>query len=68
MQLAGDALAGAPLAGSAPQAASAAPPATVNYSGQILVLEARSTSLMLEARDYSVVVPDRDILVVVTYE
>jgi hypothetical protein len=67
MQIAGDVLAGAPLAGSAPQAA-AAVAATTNYSGQILVLEARSTSLVLEARDYSVVVPDRDILVVVTYE
>lgn len=65
MQLAGDALAGATLAG----AGNVAPSAVVisNYSGQILLVAARATELDVE-RELQQAVPARDTLKVVPYE
>lgn len=68
MQLAGDVLAGAPLAGSAPAAAVAAVVATTVFSGEYLVLEARTVSAALGEKSLSVKLPSRDVQLEVKYD
>lgn len=68
MQLTGDALAGAPLAGSAPAAAAVVAAAATVFSGEYLVLEARAVSVALDEKSLAIKLPSRDVQLEVNYD